>query len=480
MKHIILFCLIILLPTLNTFSQNATGNYIQVNFLKVPTEKINKYVNEKFNKWQKKGNYEKLADYQKRVNEKNRTKKLNETIHEAANIYAKDPFQKAINHSHFQYDTESEVFKITFTTFNDIYVKVPISEAKLFDNNFKRLQYKNTKFSIEDDKFLITETDIFNPVNSKTYHYNILAPVTFKSIIVEKTWEPWSINNWTKKYGTQINEGTITVKIGNSDVDVNIPKTDIVNNNIYALVIGNEDYSSFQTGLNTEANVEFAKNDARIFSKYLNKTIGIPEKNIDLKLNATYGQIKQALTRLATISELKEGNIELIFYYAGHGLPNENTKEPYIIPVDISGTDINSAIKLDDIYKQLTEFNPKKITVFLDACFSGGARNQGLLASRGVKIRPKTDYLSGNIVVFSSSSDIESSGSYKEKQHGMFTYFLLKKLQETNGDVNYKELADYLKEKITLESVLENNKKQTPQVLFSTDVTIDWGKWKLK
>lgn len=480
MKHIILFCLIISLYTLRTFSQSTEGDYIQVNLLKVPSGKIEKYVNDNYIKWQKKGDYEKLEDYKIRVNEKARKYKLNELINKAANIYAEEPFQKAISYSNFQYDTESEVFKIIFTTFNDIYIKVPISEGKFFDNNFKQLQYKNTKFSIEEDKFLITETDIFNPTNSKTYHYNILDPITFNSIIVENTWEPWSIDGWTKKYGIPIEEGTITVKIGNSDVDVKIPGTDILNNNVYTLIIGNEDYTSFQTGLNAESNVEFAVNDAIIFSKYLNKTIGIPEKHIDLKINATYGQIKQALTRLATIAELKEGNVELIFYYAGHGLPDENTKEPYLIPVDISGTDIESAIKLDDIYKQLTEFNPKKVTVFLDACFSGGARNQGLLASRGIKILPKTGYLTGNIVVFTSSSDIESSGSYKEKHHGMFTYFLLKKLQETKGYVTYKELADYLKEKITLESVIENNKKQTPQVLFSAEVNIDWEKWEFK
>jgi hypothetical protein len=85
--------------------------------------------------------------------------------------------------------------------------------------------------------------------------------------------------------------------------------------------------------------------------------------------------------------------------------------------------------------------------------------------------------MKGNIVVFASSSGNESSGSYQTTRHGMFTYFLLKKLQETRGDLSYNEMADYLKEHVSLESVLENNQTQTPQVLFSQDVAGQWGNW---
>ena len=81
------------------------------------------------------------------------------------------------------------------------------------------------------------------------------------------------------------------------------------------------------------------------------------------------------------------------------------------------------------------------MTVFLDACFSGGGREAGLIASRGIKVTPKKDGLTGNIVVFSATSADQTAMSYKEKHHGMFTYFLLKKLQESNGVCTYKELS---------------------------------------
>ena len=168
---------------------------------------------------------------------------------------------------------------------------------------------------------------------------------------------------------------------------------------------------------------------------------------------------------------------ELIFYYAGHGYPDELTKVPYLIPVDISANDLSSAINLSDLYKTLSESNAKRITVFLDACFTGGARAQGLVVSRGIKISPKQDELNGNLVLFSASSDTQSSLPYKEQGHGMFTYFLLEKLQSSKGKCTYLELFDYLEEKVSLNSLKVNEKKQNPKASSSPSVNDKWGSW---
>jgi hypothetical protein len=267
------------------------------------------------------------------------------------------------------------------------------------------------------------------------------------------------------------------VKIS-SDVDVNIPVTQTVNQETYLLAFGNEDYSSFQTGLDNEANVEAAANDAIVFSQYCIKTLGIPEKNVILRTNATLGQMRQAIMKLITLAQLKEGRASIIFYYSGHGLPDEGTREPYLIPVDISGTDVKSAISLNGLYRDLTKYPCKRVTVILDACFSGGARNQGLIALKGVKIKPQEATLAGNLVVMSSSSAEESSTIYKDKNHGMFTYFLLKKMQETKGNVSYKNMFDDVYAKVRLESVTINNKNQTPQISGSPDVQLTWETWR--
>ena len=129
---------------------------------------------------------------------------------------------------------------------------------------------------------------------------------------------------------------------------------------------------------------------------------------------------------------------------------------------------------------KLTEFPCKRVTVFLDACFTGGARNVGLLTSRGVKIKPKEELLKGNLIIFTSSSGDQSSLSYKDKQHGMFTYFLLKRLQETKGEISYYELAKYVKENVSLESILVNSKEQNSETIISPDLQNIWMDFKLK
>jgi hypothetical protein len=273
------------------------------------------------------------------------------------------------------------------------------------------------------------------------------------------------------------NRPTVAVLEKISDVDKNIPLNRISKSNTYALIIGNEDYSSYQLDLSSEVNVDFAEHDARIFKDCVVKTLVVPERNVMMLINGTSGQMHQALAKINLISKNTRGEGEIIFYYAGHGLPDEITREPHLVPVDVSGKDLSQAINLKDVCIKLTEYPSRRVSMFLDACFSGGARNQGLLEARAVKVKPKEQQLTGNLIVFSASSGEESSLPYKEKRHGMFTYFLLRKLQESKGNLTYKELSDYLNEKVALESILINSKEQNTQTNVSPNAIEIWKNW---
>lgn len=254
-----------------------------------------------------------------------------------------------------------------------------------------------------------------------------------------------------------------------SDVDI-IEKNNLSKQNRIALIIGNEDYKTYQMDLSSESNVDYAMNDAHAFKEYCTKLLGISQDRIIFVTNATSAKMRQAVAKTNLLIKTLEGEADVFVFYAGHGLPDEVSKEPYLIPVDVSGKNPSDGIKLKDFYTKLTEFPSKKVTVFIDACFSGGARNQGLIAARGVKVKATEQKLNGNLVVFSASNGEQSSLPYKDKKHGMFTYFLLKKIKESGGNISYKNLYDAVRKDVSINSLTINDKEQTPQMLMSDDV----------
>ena len=258
-----------------------------------------------------------------------------------------------------------------------------------------------------------------------------------------------------------------------SDVDKDIPKGLPLNSKKYALIIGCEDYAKYQTGLDKEVNVDFAANDARVFAEYAETTLGYPKDQIYLLVDPTSSQIKQNLEKIQKAIQIEKGKAEVLFYYSGHGLPDENTKEPYLIPVDVNGNNPQDGISIVDLYAKLTKFPSLKATVVLDACFSGGARNKELVALKGIKVKPKMDAVQGNLVVFSSSKGTESSAVFKEKQHGYFTYFLLKNLKEYAGARTFNELFIDVNYQVSKE-VLKIGKTQTPDVMPGLEIGEGW------
>jgi hypothetical protein len=84
------------------------------------------------------------------------------------------------------------------------------------------------------------------------------------------------------------------------------------------------------------------------------------------------------------------------------------------------------------------------------------------------------------MVVFAAASGDQSSLPYTKEKHGMFTYFLLEKLQETGGNVSYGELATFLKNKVGIVSLKENSKTQDPEILISPQVENVWQSWSFK
>ena len=256
-------------------------------------------------------------------------------------------------------------------------------------------------------------------------------------------------------------------------VDINIPTTNAKNENTFVIIIANEDYKNV-------AKVPFALNDGRILAKYCQQTLGIPASHIKLHENATYNDIRLALAWLKNVCDKYEGEASVIFYYTGHGIPDESDKSAYLLPVDGDGRYVATGYKMDDLYQRLGAMPTKSITVLLDACFSGATRDGKMVAqAKGVALKVKKGQPKGNTVVIAAAQGDETAGFDEEEGHGMFTYYLLKKLQDTQGNVTLQELSQYIIREVGRKSAV-SSKPQTPCVTPSASLGTSWQSWTLK
>lgn len=251
-----------------------------------------------------------------------------------------------------------------------------------------------------------------------------------------------------------------------SDVDVDIPATgNTQNQQTYALIIANENYEH-------EQYVPYAENDGTIFARYCQNTLGVPEANIHLVTDAGLNKMKWELDWLKQNVQTQNAR-KVIFYYVGHGMPAENQSTSFLLPTDGFARSESSALNIKEVYDALAS---QKVETFivLDACFSGAKRDGGMLVeSRGVAIKSKDVKPEGKTVVLSACQGDQTAGSYAEQSHGMFTYYLLKELQSTQGNAPLGQIFNDVKTNVEKASVSVNQKPQTPSVDYSSSMT-DW------
>ena len=253
-----------------------------------------------------------------------------------------------------------------------------------------------------------------------------------------------------------------------SDVDIDIPVSKAKQEKTFAVIIANENYQE-------EVNVEFALNDGMAFREYCIKLLGIPESNLHIRKDATLNNMLAEINWMQNIAKAYGAEARFIFYYAGHGMPDESNGTSYLLPVDGKSNILATGYSMSRLYAELNGLNAACVTVLMDACFSGSKRGEGMLASaRGVALKAKAEAPKGNMLVMTAAQGSETAYPYKEKKHGLFTYFLLKKLQESKGKVTYGDLFDYVKTNVAQKSVVVNEKSQTPTIAVSGDLVSTW------
>lgn len=243
-----------------------------------------------------------------------------------------------------------------------------------------------------------------------------------------------------------------------SDVDLNIPETGLKRPNTYVVIIANENYK------NTEVqSVPYAHRDGEIFGEYCRKVLGVPKDNIKISKDATASEMRSCVRYLEKRADMDPDKMNIIFYYAGHGTPDIPNNKSFLVPTDVRANDFDECYALDKLYAQFDAMKVRSVTVFLDACFSGATRSgQMMMSGRYVRKAQADIKPAGKTIVFSATSADEAANAYNEQKHGYFTYFLLKALQESRGNITFAELRDRVQRDVKIKAFDLEQKDQTP------------------
>lgn len=435
------------------------------------------YVERIVNEWQKKGEFEKVSEWHKRVNGETRKQKVFVLTKAAQESYIEKCARRLEKDSVVivgHYDADNETYRIRSRYRDeDLIVPVPNAHALEFKTKFATL-IKEPTFYVEGDsiglaeyKFYLSDDQVYKFNNAASLTYNI-AQVDYN--LDEISIDPTIVSASIK--GKQI-ISTSNIAIGNSDVDIQIPTTSAKQENTFVVIIANKNYDE-------APNVEFAFNDGYIFKEYCIKTLGIPASNIRFKEDATFNNIRESVNWIREIATNKvyKHNAQFIFYYSGHGVPDEQSRSMYLLPKDgVAANIATTGYKVSDLYDVLAESGAESL-VLLDACFSGFTKSGSALASTKGVVKINSGLPRGKTVVMSASSSNEVAHQYEEKSHGLFTYYLLKKLQESQGDITLGDLFTYVEKQVVRTSLTVIRKSQTPSVAAGIDAQV-WKERKL-
>lgn len=248
-------------------------------------------------------------------------------------------------------------------------------------------------------------------------------------------------------------------KGGVSDVDVNIPRTKKEAESTFAVIIANESYETFV--------VPYAANDGAVFKKYCQDALGIPGTNIIYYEDATINNIYAAVNRIKNLAEVYDDGCNVIFYYSGQGISDENTKAMYLLPSDGTLKAISSTCySVEKLYREIgTLPNVNEALFILDASFNGMKRvNQPMENSRGVAIKSKANAVVGKTIAIEAAGAGETAFGNPQQNHGLLTYFLLKAIQQTNGKTPIVDLIPDVAKKVKETALRDMNAPQTVQL----------------
>ncbi|UPT75513.1 MAG: caspase family protein [Elusimicrobiota bacterium] len=226
-----------------------------------------------------------------------------------------------------------------------------------------------------------------------------------------------------------------------------------------AMVVGVEKYALLPAA-------EHAERDAASVKAHL-LAAGYPERNIIFLTGASASKSGIEKYVDAWLPRNVDANSTVFFYFSGHGAPDIEKGEAYLMPADGDAKFVESTgYPVKRLYQKLGALKARRVLVAMDACFSGvGGRS--VLAKGARPLVSKVDdgaAAAGRVVALTATAADEYTGTDPASGHGLFTYQFLKGLSAKGGRATMKELFDYVTPKVR-DAARRDNRDQTPQLI---------------
>lgn len=256
--------------------------------------------------------------------------------------------------------------------------------------------------------------------------------------------------------------------------------TKAMNENGVAVIIGNTAYKDKDIPA-----VDFAHRDADAMHHFVRDVLGFREENIIILKDATQAEMESTFGRKGNhrgraFSYVRPGKSDLIVFYSGHGVPGRLGGGSYLLPTDaaIATAEING-YPLTTLYENLEKAEARSVTVFLDACFTGGSHKGPLIKkASGIQVVPQPDKGDIPFTVMTAASKDQLASWDEKARHGLFTEYLMRalygeadKAQWGNGDgtVTLAEAQTYLNDEMRYRARRSYNREQVATVIGNPD-----------
>jgi tetratricopeptide (TPR) repeat protein len=243
-------------------------------------------------------------------------------------------------------------------------------------------------------------------------------------------------------------------------------KPALTNDKQWALIVGVSDYPGQIQDL------LFPRDDAQAIRDLLLSSAGAREDHIRLLTDTGAGESKATKQNIFAaidnyLAPKVQSGDEVIVFLAGHGVARGlgSSAKSYFLPVDVDAQTKESlektGVDLEELARKLSALRASQFTLFVDACREDPFPGRGIkgnamtdVMARGLRITsgPERQTEPPTAIVFYSCQIGERAYENSALKHGVFTYYILRGIQELaarpDGRVEAGMLAAYLRDNV--------------------------------